>query len=66
MSDGTVVLVCALPAWDRYGHGTTAHTPFFHPQSDLTLMRCSIEAAKHYCERAGCYVAPAELEDADR
>ena len=56
--DGTIMLVCGLPVWDRFGHGTVAHTPFYHPQSGLTLMRTTREAAEHYCLRGGCYVAP--------
>jgi hypothetical protein len=64
--DGTVMLVCGLPVWDNFGHGTTAHRPFFHPQSGLTLMRASQEAAREYCLRGGCYMAPPELQDADR
>jgi hypothetical protein len=29
-------------------------------------MRASVEAAEHFCLRGGCYVAPDELQDADR
>jgi hypothetical protein len=62
----TVMLVCGFPVWDRFGHGTVADAPFFHPQSGLTLLRCSVEAAKHYCARGGCYPAPPDLRNADR
>jgi hypothetical protein len=62
----TVILVCGLPVWDRFGHGIVADTPFLHPQSGLTLMRCSVEAARYYCERGGCYPAPPELQNVDK
>jgi hypothetical protein len=64
--DGTVMLVCTSGAYDSFGHGVTAYTPFYHPQPGLVLMRCGIEPAKYYCERAGCHVAPSALQDADR
>jgi hypothetical protein len=67
--DGTVMLVCngGVPgAWDNFGHGQTPFRPFFHPPSGRILMRCTEAAAREYLLRAGCYVAPAELQNADR
>jgi len=68
--DGTVMLVCGEGGrpgvFDWFGHGVEPYHPFYHPPSGLVLLRCSAEAAKYYCERAGCYPAPAELQDADR
>jgi hypothetical protein len=66
MMTETVMLVCAFGPWDRFGHGTVAFAPFYHPQSGLTLMRCTAEAARYFCERCGCYPAPTELQNADQ
>jgi hypothetical protein len=67
--DDTIMLVCngGTPgAWDYFAHGTTPFRPFLHPQSGLILMRATHEAAQEYLLRAGCYVAPDELQNADR
>jgi hypothetical protein len=56
--DGTIMLVCASQPWDRFGYGERPYMPFYHPQSGLTLMRCSVDAAEEYCLHGGCYVAP--------
>jgi hypothetical protein len=68
--DDTVMLVCAggqRPGiFDWFGFGTQSFHPFRHPQSGLILMRCTQTAAVEYLLRAGCYIAPDELQDADR
>jgi hypothetical protein len=66
--DGTVMLVAAWAGEGTpYGHGQVGYPAFKHPQSGLWLMRVPRgEVARHFCERAGCYEAPVELQSADR
>jgi hypothetical protein len=65
--DGTIILIVNDPGdGTPFGHGTHGHRTWWDPRSGLWLMRCSIEAAQHYCLRAGCRVAPQDLQNADR
>ena len=70
-SSGTIMLVCAGSGarpgiFDWFGHGISPYHPFFHPPSGKILMRVPHTAAQEYLLRAGCYVAPEELQNADR
>jgi hypothetical protein len=69
--DDTVMLVCAGSGarpgiFDWFGHGITGYHPFYHPQSDKILIRATWSAAREWLLRGGCYVAPPELQNADR
>jgi hypothetical protein len=52
--------------FDWFGHATTGFHPFYEPRSGLVLLRCTEAAAREYLLRASCYMAPPELQNADR
>jgi hypothetical protein len=67
IGDSTVILI-VNDAGDGtpFAHGQTGFRIWWHPQTGQWLMRCTREAAEHFCLRAGCRVAPDELQNADK
>jgi hypothetical protein len=65
--DGTVILIVNDPGdGTPFGHGTQGFRTWWDPRTKQWLMRCTLEAAEHFCLRAGCRIAPDELQDVDR
>jgi hypothetical protein len=63
----TVVLIVNDPGdGTRWSHGPQWSIPWWDPRLQLWLLRCSPEAAEHYCRQGGGRVAPAALQSVDR
>jgi hypothetical protein len=63
--EGAVVLATTFGVWDNVGHGQQGFRHWLHPQSGLTLVRVTLDAAEHLCARGGYFVAPDELQSDD-